>query len=72
MFFPPRHEGRLQRQARVALAKEVCADCPVIDECRRLGIECERSDLIDDSYYPDGVWGGMTRPELLEWAGLMD
>lgn len=39
-------------------------------ECRELGVECERSELVDDSYYPDGVWGGLTRPELLDWAEL--
>jgi WhiB family redox-sensing transcriptional regulator len=72
LFFPPRHEGRNQRRERVAKAKAVCARCPVIEECRLLGVECERSDLVDDNYYPDGVWGGLTRSELIEWAGLMD
>lgn len=39
--------GRIPRMTQIALAKSVCAKCPVITECRTLGMEEE-----------EGIWGG--------------
>lgn len=37
----------IQRQKQIALAKNVCAGCPVITQCLQLGM-----------YEEEGIWGG--------------
>jgi WhiB family redox-sensing transcriptional regulator len=71
LFFPARYESAAARRHREAEAKRQCAACPVTEECRRLGAECERLDLVDEEYISNGIWGGLTRSELIEWAGSM-
>lgn len=44
MFFPDQSDAAMARKAL-----EVCATCPVIQQCRKLGAE-----------YEFGVWGGTT------------
>lgn len=39
--------GKIPRMKQIALAKAVCATCPVITECRTLGMNEE-----------EGIWGG--------------
>lgn len=40
--------------AGINAAKEVCSDCPVVDECLQFSLETNQ---------PDGIWGGMTVKE---------
>lgn len=54
LFFAPYKEPANQRSTRVRLAKEVCAACPVIEECAEYAIEAQ------EEY---GVWGGMNEKE---------
>lgn len=37
-----------------AIAKAVCAGCPVVDDCLSFAIETNQ---------PDGIWGGLDRSE---------
>ena len=54
MFFHPDLERGPARRARDARAKQVCARCPVIMECRRHAMATEE---------PYGVWGGQDEHE---------
>ncbi|GAB2656101.1 WhiB family transcriptional regulator [Prescottella soli] len=51
LFFPPDNERHGAQVRREAAAKEICADCPVIIDCRH-----------DASTQPElvGVWGALT------------
>lgn len=40
-------DGRMPRQRQIALAKAICASCPVITLCLTLGMKEE-----------EGIWGG--------------
>lgn len=54
-FFPPLHaEQRLEREAREAKAKAICADCPVRAECLDWALSTRE---------PHGVWGGRSERE---------
>lgn len=59
-FFHPWGERGTDRIERVRRAKEVCAGCPVIDECRRHAIR-------SGELY--GVWGGLSEDERLILLG---
>lgn len=59
VFFAPRGLrgyalARLEREAKL-----VCAQCPVIEQCRTHAIECHE---------PYGIWGGLTTPERVSLA----
>jgi WhiB family redox-sensing transcriptional regulator len=55
LFFGPHgFEPKGQRAEREAAAKEVCAACPVIEDCRRHA-------LLRQELY--GVWGGLGETE---------
>jgi WhiB family redox-sensing transcriptional regulator len=54
LFFAPSKEPTAARLAREEAAKQVCARCPVMLECR------EHALLQPEPY---GVWGGMTAAE---------
>jgi WhiB family redox-sensing transcriptional regulator len=54
VFFALDRERGRQRARRERLAKAVCAQCPVIDDCRRHALRARE---------PFGVWGGMTEQE---------
>jgi WhiB family redox-sensing transcriptional regulator len=54
LFFAPSKEPTAARLAREAAAKQVCARCPVMLECR------EHALLQPEPY---GVWGGLTAAE---------
>jgi WhiB family redox-sensing transcriptional regulator len=53
-FFHPDYERGPERQRREAWAKAICAQCPVIDACRRHAL------TVDEPY---GVWGGLSESE---------
>lgn len=55
-FFHPwgaRGTARVDLERR---AKQICAECPVIDACRRHALEVQE---------PYGVWGGLSEDERL-------
>lgn len=53
-YGPDRHEPKLERLRREVLAKQLCAVCPVIDDCRHYALE-QREKF--------GIWGGLTPQE---------
>jgi WhiB family redox-sensing transcriptional regulator len=57
MFYPPLNESHTARDERVRIAKLVCANCPVCEDCRDYALRAgERL----------GVWGGTTETERRE------
>ena len=55
VFFPPVDvESTAERLAREAAAKEICAVCPVQEECLEWALSVGE---------PHGVWGGQTESE---------
>ena len=56
-FFHPDGERGARRRERVAGAKQVCADCPVITQC------CDWARQVEEPY---GVWGGESEDERRE------
>jgi WhiB family redox-sensing transcriptional regulator len=55
VFYPPAQlERRPDRRRREARAKEICAACPVQNECLSYAFEIREQH---------GIWGGMTEKE---------
>ena len=54
VFFHPDGERGHARSRRAAYAKAVCAECPVVQDCRKSSLE--RNERF-------GVWGGMSEDE---------
>ena len=54
VFFHPWGERGDRRRQREVVAKEICASCPVIDQCARHALTAR------EQY---GVWGGMGEDE---------
>ena len=54
LFFHPEGERGAARRRRAAAAKSICAECPVINQCR------EQSLAVREPY---GVWGGLPEDE---------
>jgi WhiB family redox-sensing transcriptional regulator len=55
LFFAPSYfERRSEKQAREAVAKSICARCPVRAECLDFALEVRD---------PHGVWGGLNEME---------
>lgn len=52
LFFPVGRSRAAQMQ--IALAKRICADCPVKTECLRHAVEYDEQD---------GIWGGLDTHE---------
>lgn len=60
LFFASDDETPEYAEQRVAMAREICAICPVINQCRRSARETDQ-----------GVWAGHDRnpaPSLTDWA----
>lgn len=53
-FFHPDGERGAARARREERAKQVCARCPVVEECRRHALAVHE---------PYGVWGGLSEAE---------
>lgn len=56
VFFHPEGERGPARRIRDERAKQVCASCPVLTQCRTHALSVRE---------PYGVWGGMTEEERL-------
>ncbi|EME16512.1 WhiB family transcriptional regulator [Rhodococcus triatomae] len=54
MFFHPEGERGPTRAWRIRTAKALCAQCPVIEQCRAHAVN------IGEQY---GIWGGMSESE---------
>lgn len=54
MFFHPEGERGAARRRRVEAAKEICAQCPVLQQCREHALAVRE---------PYGIWGGMSEEE---------
>jgi WhiB family redox-sensing transcriptional regulator len=65
VFFPPSHfERKVERAARERRAKEICADCPVVQECLEYAMSIKE---------PHGIWGGLNEAErrlLMETSSI--
>ncbi|MCI9888295.1 WhiB family transcriptional regulator [Micrococcales bacterium 31B] len=57
LFFHPDGERGPSRRKRDAAAKAVCAQCPVIEICRKQALAMRE---------PYGVWGGLTEDERMQ------
>lgn len=57
LFFHPEGERGSSRRRRATEAKAVCADCPVMDQCRSHALAAKE---------PYGIWGGLTEEERRE------
>jgi WhiB family redox-sensing transcriptional regulator len=53
-FFPPERERESARTKRIAKAKAVCLQCPVVADCRAYAMQVGE---------PFGVWGGLSEEE---------
>lgn len=54
VFFHPEGERGAARRRRDDIAKQVCQQCPVLEECREHALR---------AHEPFGVWGAMTESE---------
>lgn len=54
MFYPPENTRGPVRMRLEFLAKDVCWQCPVLQECREHALRTRE---------PYGIWGGMTAKE---------
>lgn len=54
LFFHPEAERGPSRLARIERAKTICAQCPVLPECREHALRVRE---------PYGIWGGLTEEE---------
>ena len=54
LFFHPEGERGSTRSNREAAAKDICAGCPVLVQCRQHALEVRE---------PYGVWGGLSEDE---------
>lgn len=54
VFFHPDNERGSARANRELHAKQICAQCPVVVQCRQHALDAEE---------PYGVWGGMGEDE---------
>jgi WhiB family transcriptional regulator, redox-sensing transcriptional regulator len=55
IFFPPSAmERRSEKRVRERRAKEICASCPVLFDCRNYAITIREQH---------GIWGGLTEGE---------
>ena len=59
LFFSPEDERGPRRRARESAAKQLCARCPVIDQCLKHALSAKE---------PYGVWGGLTPAERADVA----
>jgi WhiB family redox-sensing transcriptional regulator len=58
LFFGPEGERPTVRREREARALAICAQCPVLEACRRHAL------TLPEIY---GVWGGTTEHQRAEW-----
>ncbi|MDZ7914959.1 MAG: WhiB family transcriptional regulator [Rhodococcus sp. (in: high G+C Gram-positive bacteria)] len=57
MFYPPQGLRGYTRTSSISDAKKICAQCPVVSDCRSHALEANE---------PYGIWGGLTAYERYE------
>lgn len=62
-FFHPEGERGPARRRRDERAQQVCASCPVLEQCRTHALAARE---------PYGVWGGMTEDERAAYHAAQD
>ncbi len=62
-FYHPPRERNHQREQRIAQAKAICAQCPVITQCRQHALKAQE---------PYGIWGGLSEQERADLLGVYD
>lgn len=60
-FFHPPQERNDRRTRRIESAKAICAQCPVIAQCRSYALSTRE---------PYGIWGGLSEEERAEALGV--
>ncbi|GAA2243460.1 WhiB family transcriptional regulator [Rarobacter faecitabidus] len=63
VFFHPEGERGAARRRRAEAAKAICAECPVLQQCREHALHVRE---------PYGVWGGMSEDERAEILAEQD
>ena len=63
VFYHPPAGTQPQRERRIAQAKAICAQCPVITQCRQHALEARE---------PYGIWGGLSEQERADLLGVHD
>lgn len=58
-WFPKGTRGRTGSKADYRPAREICAGCPVTDECLRFAL----SGAID-TFHNEGMWGGLDPDQI--------
>jgi WhiB family redox-sensing transcriptional regulator len=53
-FPPPQFERKADRAMRETRAREICGECPVVEECLDYALEIRE---------PHGIWGGLNETE---------
>jgi len=61
LFFPE-HKNQAIAAEDTTYAKSLCAECPIIDQCRMYAIET------DEQF---GIWGGLTREERKQFMRVI-
>src|SRR6476469_645790 len=62
-FYHPPRERNHQREQRIAQAKAIGAQCPVITQCRQHALKAQE---------PYGIWGGLSEQERADLLGVED
>lgn len=60
-FFHPPGERSRRRERRIREAKQVCAGCPVVQQCLQHALGAQE---------PYGIWGGLSEEERAAVLGL--
>ena len=60
-FFHPAGERRSLRSERIARAKAICVQCPVITQCREYALTTKE---------PYGIWGGLSENDRARILGV--
>jgi WhiB family transcriptional regulator, redox-sensing transcriptional regulator len=63
VFYHPPAERNHQRERRITQAKAICAQCPVINQCRQHALKAQE---------PYGIWGGLSEHERADLLGVED
>ena len=61
IFFHPAGERRRYKTARINQAKQICQQCPVINDCKAWALTTRE---------PYGVWGGLSEDERATILGV--
>jgi WhiB family redox-sensing transcriptional regulator len=61
LFFHPANERNSDLNNRIATAKQICRQCPTVDDCLDHALRARE---------PYGIWGGLSEDERAERLGV--